>query len=434
MKEIKINVKGMHCTSCVKLIESGLMKLKGISSVQVSLPSETATVKFDPKVIGLDEIEHEIRDLGYGAGGKPGSSNSSLSKISDTGSSGKGRTILQGISYGLVPHIGCIGFILATVLGATVATEFFKPLLMNPYFFYILIGVSFGFATISSVIYLKKQGFITVDTSGGSYDIDVASNTLQRKWKYLTTMFGTTIGINLLMFLFIFPMLANFTYASPSTALTAGASTVRLQVDIPCTGHAPLISGELKKLSGVESVKFSGSNTFDVAYDPGLTTKADILSLEIFKTYKATEAGLTGGSVGSASAQNVPSAADASGAQVVRLYVQGSSYMPNPIRVKKGVPVRLVGDIANMPGCSKDVVISDFNVRKYLTAGDNVMEFTPDKSGTFAFSCSMNMYRGQIVVENADGTVDSYSGSATAAPSGTCGVASSTGGCGCGAK
>ena len=120
------------------------------------------------------------------------------------------------------------------------------------------------------------------------------------------------------------------------------------------------------------------------------------------------------------------------GVQEVQLSVSGSNYMPNPIRVKVGVPVRLVADIANMPGCSKSVVIPDFEVRKTVSAGDNVIEFTPTQSGTFSFSCSMNMYKGTIIVEEADGTVAAFAGAAPAPSAiGGCHMGAG-GGCGCG--
>ncbi|MFA5930086.1 MAG: cupredoxin domain-containing protein [Candidatus Micrarchaeia archaeon] len=118
------------------------------------------------------------------------------------------------------------------------------------------------------------------------------------------------------------------------------------------------------------------------------------------------------------------------GVQQVTLSVQGANYYPNPIRVKKGIPVKLVADINSMPGCSKSIVMPDFGVRKVLSANDNVIEFTPQQSGTFSFSCSMGMYRGTIVVEEADGSVAAFTGNAPKAAAGSCG--GSGGGCGCG--
>jgi copper chaperone CopZ len=189
------------------------------------------------------------------------------------------KGLLSGIVYGLIPHTGCIAFIIASVLGVTAATELFKPLLLNPYFFYILIVLSFTFATISSAFYLRKNGLLS-------------SLGIRRKWKYLSTMYGSTIGVNLLLFMLIFPLLANVSTAQPVTGNLIGSisslSSIRLGVDIPCSGHAPLISDELKKIDGVSSVQFSLPNVFDVKYDSSKASKQQILSLEVFKTYKAT--------------------------------------------------------------------------------------------------------------------------------------------------
>jgi hypothetical protein len=192
-------------------------------------------------------------------------------------SEGKGKNILHGIAYGLIPHIGCIVFIIGSVLGVTVLMQFFKPILLNRYFFYILVLISVSFATISSAFYLKKDGILS---SAG----------MKRKWKYLSTMYGSTIGINLLLFLVVFPLLANANVSSPATSFSVAgnASSLKLQVDIPCSGHAPLITQELKTINGVTGVKFSLPNVFDVKYDSAKASKAQILSLDVFKTYKAT--------------------------------------------------------------------------------------------------------------------------------------------------
>ena len=115
--------------------------------------------------------------------------------------------------------------------------------------------------------------------------------------------------------------------------------------------------------------------------------------------------------------------------QVVKLSVQGGSYIMNPSEVKKGIPVRIEADMSKMPGCSKSIVISSFNVRKSFTSSDNTVEFIPDKAGTFNIACSMNMYRGTFTVLENDGSKSNYVD--TSAPSGgSCGA--SGGGCGCG--
>jgi len=188
---------------------------------------------------------------------------------------GKER-IFQRLLYGILPHTFCLTFIIFTVLGVTTATALLKPLLLNPYFFYILIGLSIVFATISAIIYLKKNGVLSFQGA-------------KRKWKYLLILYGTTSFVNLLFFIVIFPYLTNLNKASLTTINeTAFLSSITLKVDIPCPGHASLISNELRKIKGVEDVKFSIPNLFDIKYNPSKTSKEKLLSLEVFNTYKAT--------------------------------------------------------------------------------------------------------------------------------------------------
>lgn len=457
LQEEIIDVKGLHCKSCTENIQTKLSQLDGIDKVRVSLVEEKAFVRFDSSKINIGGIRKEIESMGYGTEisydtSEPvtdsGPAKESDAKTDDNNS--RRGSLKQGIVYGLIPHTGCIAFIIGSVLGVTVLTQFFRPLLLNPYFFYILIGISFSFATISALVYLKKQGFMTFGREGIDMWISFSNVTLKRKWKYLSTLYGSTIGINLLLFMVIFPLMANVSIASPITGgvVASDLSTLKLQVDIPCSGHATLISGDLKEINGIVGIQFSLPNIFDVTYDPSKTSKQQILALDVFNTYKATVLSESSGQVSQnqlnlAGANDVTSSSAATasggtlatvtnGVQIVQLSVQGTNYYPNPIRVKIGIPVQLVADINNMPGCSKSIVIPEFGISKSVSASDNTIEFTPNKSGTFQFSCSMNMYHGQIIVENADGSVAAYTGSAPVSNGGTCGGAG--GGCGCGSK
>jgi len=64
-------------------------------------------------------------------------------------------------------------------------------------------------------------------------------------------------------------------------------SKITLQVNIPCEGHAGLITYELQKLEGISSVNFKYSNLFDVYYDSSKISKQEILNAEIFREYPA---------------------------------------------------------------------------------------------------------------------------------------------------
>ncbi|OGJ13182.1 hypothetical protein A3K82_01215 [Candidatus Pacearchaeota archaeon RBG_19FT_COMBO_34_9] len=185
---------------------------------------------------------------------------------------GKENKACKGILYGIIPHIGCILFVIASILGSTILIQFFKPLLMNRNIFYYMIGISFAFATLSSVLYLRKNKMLSW-------------NGIKRKKGYLAIMYGTTIGISLLFFFVIFPLTANI---GGVTAQVVGTSSLlKISVDIPCAGHASLITGELKTINGVEGVQFSMPNIFEVYYDKSRTSKEQMLSLDVFKEYPA---------------------------------------------------------------------------------------------------------------------------------------------------
>ncbi|KYC46317.1 MAG: putative copper-exporting P-type ATPase A [Candidatus Methanofastidiosum methylothiophilum] len=259
--EKTIKIKGMHCKSCVCAIKDKLESLNGIKSAKVTLLKNEAIVDFDPAKIDLEQIQIEIEKLGYSTG-------LNFEK--------KSNNILKGLVYGIVPHIGCIGFILGSVLGVSILMQFFRPLLMSRYFFYGLVALSLGFASVSVLLYLRNNELLSVKG-------------LQRKWKYVTITYGSTVGVNLALFLIVFPMLANVSASVGGDQVTIGSTEfITLRVNIPCSGHAPLISNELKTINGVQEVRYSTPNTFAVKYDSGRTSKTDILKLAVFREYPAT--------------------------------------------------------------------------------------------------------------------------------------------------
>ena len=92
-------------------------------------------------------------------------------------------------------------------------------------------------------------------------------------------------------------------------------------------------------------------------------------------------------------------AAGAGGVQEVTIAVRGG-YSPAQVRVRKGAPVRLVFDRQETSGCSEEVVIPEFGIRRFLPAFQKTaVEITPRKTGTFDFTCGMSMLRGKLTVE-----------------------------------
>jgi hypothetical protein len=85
--------------------------------------------------------------------------------------------------------------------------------------------------------------------------------------------------------------------------------------------------------------------------------------------------------------------------QTATLEVLEGTYILKPSVFKKDIPVRIIANYNDLPGCSKSVTIPAFGVQKRVSTLDNVIIFTPTKTGTFKIACSMDMYRGTFIVE-----------------------------------
>ena len=88
------------------------------------------------------------------------------------------------------------------------------------------------------------------------------------------------------------------------------------------------------------------------------------------------------------------------GIQRVRVTVRGG-YSPDVIVVKRGVPVELDFYRDEASSCTEEVVFGDFQISRRLPAFQTTtVRLTPERAGTFAFNCGMNMVRGKLVVED----------------------------------
>jgi hypothetical protein len=71
-----------------------------------------------------------------------------------------------------------------------------------------------------------------------------------------------------------------------------------------------------------------------------------------------------------------------------------------PITVQKGIPVKwtIRAEQGDINGCNNSIIIPKYGKEIDLKNGDNLIEFTPDESGTVPFSCWMGMIRSSITV------------------------------------
>lgn len=85
--------------------------------------------------------------------------------------------------------------------------------------------------------------------------------------------------------------------------------------------------------------------------------------------------------------------------QVIKMTQLASGYSPKTLRVKAGVPVEWIITSESSYTCASSLVVPSLKIRKNLKKGENIIKFTPTKTGSIPFSCSMGMYRGTIIVE-----------------------------------
>lgn len=67
MKEMKLNIEGMHCTGCSTRLEKVLNNIDGVENAQVSLDEKMAEIKYDETQVSLDKIKETIKDAGFEA-------------------------------------------------------------------------------------------------------------------------------------------------------------------------------------------------------------------------------------------------------------------------------------------------------------------------------------------------------------------------------
>jgi len=88
------------------------------------------------------------------------------------------------------------------------------------------------------------------------------------------------------------------------------------------------------------------------------------------------------------------------GVQDVTITVTNHGYESDTHVLKAGVPVRLHLVTNGVGGCARAFTIPDKNITKMLpSTGEEIITFTPEKTGNLVYSCSMGMYNGVFQVE-----------------------------------
>ncbi len=67
MKEVKLNIEGMHCTGCSTRLEKVLNNVDGVEGAKVSLEEKKADIKYDETQVSEKELIEAVEDAGFKA-------------------------------------------------------------------------------------------------------------------------------------------------------------------------------------------------------------------------------------------------------------------------------------------------------------------------------------------------------------------------------
>jgi hypothetical protein len=91
----------------------------------------------------------------------------------------------------------------------------------------------------------------------------------------------------------------------------------------------------------------------------------------------------------------------AGGAQIVKSTLSPGRYPP--ITVQVGIPVKwtIEAPPGSINGCNNRMIIREYGIEHRFQTGENLIEFVPERTGKFSYSCWMGMIRSAITVVEA---------------------------------
>lgn len=436
-----LKIQGMTCGQCEKIIHKALMKVDGVSEVQASFKTSSVQITYDSEKATEMQIHQAIHAAGYEvltedqSGKKTGALNplqlagigvllaALYMIISKTVGFNFIPELQSSMSYGMLFVVGlltslhciamCGGINLSQCLVPKrdgTATAGWKPSVLyngGRVISYTIVGGVVG--ALGSVVSFSGGARGLIAILAGAFMVVMGINMLglipalkrfhiQMPSGIRNTLMGQTgergpLVVGLLNGLMpCGPLQAMQLYALGTGSATAGA----LSMFFFSLGTVPLMFG-FGALSTLLSKRFTRnmlrfSAVLVILLGAIMMQRGFSLGglpvMAFSNTETTAESSQVTGAV--ASIEN--------GVQIIKGEVERSAYPE--IVVQKGVPVRfnLHADAKNLNGCNGSIIIPEFDVQKKLEAGDNIIEFTPEKTGTYGYTCWMGMISSQITV------------------------------------
>ncbi|MDR2536004.1 MAG: sulfite exporter TauE/SafE family protein [Treponema sp.] len=452
MKTKTLHIKGMTCVNCQHKIENTLKNTVGIEAVEVSYNTGTARIGYNPDCISLREITSIIENLDYQVSNTPRQEPALqlvgsliiifalymlLRRFGAGGLASAFPLAEAGMSYGMLFIIGLITSVHCAAMcgGINLSQTLLKNpprdtgrdrLLLLPGIFYntgrvvsyTVIGGIVG--ALGSVITVSGRMQGVVQLIAGIFMVIMGVNMLgiggtwlRRLNLRMPQIFAKKIDpekqtskspffIGLLNGLMpCGPLQAMQIYAlSTGNPLTGGLSMFLFSL-----GTVPFMFG-LSALSSLLSKRFTfgvmkvGAVLVTVL---GLTMVSNGWSLGGLPDISQ----LTSGQFKPALRNTgVPTPAAfqpvlEQGVQIIASTLKGGRYPA--ITVQAGIPVKwiITAPAGSINGCNNRMILRQYGIEHRFQPGENVIEFTPDKTGKFSYSCWMGMIRSSITVVEA---------------------------------
>lgn len=424
MKQIELHIDGMHCLSCAQLIEECLKDQVGVLKARVNYKQKTLKLKYDEKVIHLEELKQVIAQQDYQLMTKEEQKQNKIQVI--------WAIALVLLSYYLIERL------LPDFSGVLGSTQKVSLILL------FVIGLTTSFHCVSmcggmALSQLVRQGN-NVKRSflynvGRVISYTLLGGMIGALGSFMTTDLSILKGLPILLGLAMMVMgvsklgivQLNLITLPKRSSQQLGRWKKKMG-----SGHGPLIVGLLNGLMPCGPLQLMqlyalGTGSFLqgalAMFFFSLGTVPLMLGMGIFMTrmsaYAKTFVFKVGGALIIVLGLNMMTSglatlgirADLSletanrteanlinDKQVVSVDLERRQY--KDIVVKKGIPVEFVIDVepGTLNGCNHSVIIPEFGIQKNLEIGSNIITFTPTKTGTFTYSCWMGMIRNSIKV------------------------------------
>jgi sulfite exporter TauE/SafE len=424
IKNLKLRIGGMTCNACQNRIEKVLCSTSGVQNANVSYSTEKAVVAYDAETLSPENIAAAIEKLGYKVLENEAKQMPQAIRIA-------GIFIIIIALYMVLQYFGILNMLVPKELASAemaYGVLFLIGLTTSVHCLAMCGGINLSVCISRGGAHLYSLGRVISYTvigfiAGAIGSVIDFSHAMQGTLKLIAGVFMVIMGINLLGFFpwmrklnlrmpkfiakrvnaekskskspLIIGLLNGFMPCGPLQAMqiyalsTGNALTGALSMFLFCLGTVPLTFG-FGAFSSMLGQKFTRKATIagaTLVVVLGMSMFTDGWSLSSFTDSKPPPSEI---GVMHRSEENT---------QVINSTL--SPYQYADITVKVGIPVKWIYDIppGSLNGCNNRIIIREYGIEyAFKPLSQNIIEFTPTRTGKFQYTCWMGMIRATITV------------------------------------